>query len=150
MTDTSTNPCRRAPRPTAIVALAALLLAACPQNKPLQVAQATPEPMPAPVKAEAVEIESPLGSYLAGQLARRDNDMDAAAKYFSRTLAEDPDNLDLLRQTFLAVNAEGREAEAMAIARRMIDVRPKDSIGGVAIMVDAIKRGDTAAARSRL
>ena len=150
MIDTPTHSGRLAPRQTAIVALAALLLAACPQNKPPQVAQATPEPMPAPVKAEAVEIESPLGSYLAGQLARRDNDMDAAAKYFSRTLAEDPDNLELLRQAFLAVNAEGREAEAVAIARRMVDVRPKDSIGGVALMVDAIKRGETAAARSRL
>ncbi len=152
MTDTPTHPGRPAPRPTAIVALAALLLAACPQNEPLQVAQATPEPMPmpAPVKAEPVEIESPLGSYLAGQLARRDNDMVAAARYFSRTLAEDPDNLDLLRQAFLAVNAEGREAEAMAIARRMIDVRPKDSIGGGVLMVDAFKRGDTTAARSRL
>ena len=144
------HPGRPAPRPTAIVALAALWLAACPQNKPPQVAQAAPEPMPALVKAEPVEIDSPLGSFLAGQLARRDNDMDAAARYFSRALAEDPDNLDLLRQAFLAINAEGREAEAMAIARRMVDVRPKDSIGGVALMVDAIKRGDTAAARSRL
>ena len=150
MTDTPTHPGCLAPRPTAIVALAALLLAACPQNKPPQVAQATPEPMPAPVKAEPVEIDSPLGSYLAGKLARRDNDMDAAAKYFSQALAEDPDNLDLLRQAFLAVNAEGREVEAMAIARRMVDVRPKDSIGGVALMVDAIKRGDTVAARGRL
>ncbi len=63
MTDTPTHQGRPAPRPTAIVALAALLLAACPQNEPLQVAQATPEPMPmpAPVKAEPVEIESPLG-----------------------------------------------------------------------------------------
>jgi tetratricopeptide (TPR) repeat protein len=144
------RPGRMAPRPTVIVALAALLLAACPQNKPPEVAQATPEAMPAPVKAEAVEIESPLGSYLAGQLARRDNDMDAAAKYFLRTLAEDPDNPDLLHQAFIAVNAKGHEAEAMAIARRMIDVRPKDSIGGVALMVDAFKRGDTTAARSRL
>ena len=93
-TPTPTYPGRLAPRPTVIVALAALLLAACPQNKPPEVAQA----MPAPVKAEAVEIESPLGSYLAGQLARRDNDMDAAAKYFLRTLAEDPDNPDLLHQ----------------------------------------------------
>ena len=150
MTDTPTHPGCLAPRPTAIVALAALLLAACPQNKPPQVAQATPEPMPAPVKAEPVEIDSPLGSYLAGKLARRDNDMDAAAKYFSQALAEDPDNFDLLRQAFLAVNAEGREVEAMAIARRMVDVRPKDSIGGVALMVDAIKRGDTVAARGRL
>ena len=150
MTDTPTHPGCLAPRPTAIVALAALLLAACPQNKPPQVAQATPEPMPAPVKAEPVEIDSPLGSYLAGKLARRDNDMDAAAKYFSQALAEYPDNLDLLRQAFLAVNAEGREVEAMAIARRMVDVRPKDSIGGVALMVDAIKRGDTVAARGRL
>ena len=155
MTDTPTHPGhpgRLAPRPTAIVALAALLLAACPQNEPLQVAQATPEPMPVPVpvKAEPVEIKSPLGSFLAGRLARRDNDMDAAAKYFSQALAEDAENLDLLRQAFLAVNAEGREAEAMAIARRMVDVRPKDSIGSVALMVDAIKRGDSAAARSRL
>ncbi len=150
VTDTPTHPSRLAPRPTAIVVLAALWPAACPQNKPPQVTQAAPEPMPAPVKAAPVEIDSPLGSYLAGQLARRDNDMDAAAKYFSRTLAEDPDNLDLLRQAFLAVNAEGREAEAMAIARHMVDVRPKDSIGGVALMVDAIKRGETAEARSRL
>ncbi len=130
----------------------AVALAACANPGPAEVTQASTELQPTqpPANATRAEIDSPLGSYLAGRLARHDADMVAAARFFSRALAHDLDNVDLLRQTFLAVHADGRAPEAVDLARRLFALKPNESISGLLLAADAIKRGDLEAANGYL
>ncbi len=140
--------------PRVIVALAAVVvLVGCASPGPAPVVQASTsvQPgVPAVATASPSEIRSPLGSYLAGRLAHRENDTAAAVRYLSRALAEDPTNLDLLRQTYLAMHAEGRMLEAVALARRVIDINPESPIAGLVLAIDAMKSGRFGAAKNGL
>ena len=63
--------------------------------------------------------ESMLGDYLAGNFALDTGNIQDAASYFERALAEDPDNIELRRQVFLLDLADGRYDAAIAEARRL-------------------------------
>ncbi len=76
--------------------------------------------------------------------------MGAAADMFSRTLAHDPANPNLLRRTFYLMAVEGRMDEAMDLARRLVEARPDAAIAGIALAVEEAKAGDFAAAEERL
>ena len=140
-------------RRVAIVAAATLWLATCVDAGPAPVMQASMQPQPeppAPDRAAPREIRSPLGSYLAGRLAHHENDTAAAVRYFSRALAEDPENLDLLRQTYLAMHAEGRMLEAVTLARRVVEINPKSPIAALTLAIEAIRTDDFDAAQGYL
>ena len=49
-----------------------------------------------------------LGNYLSGRVARGSHDTSAAAEFYSKALAGDPDNEVILEQTFLLESAAGR------------------------------------------
>lgn len=61
-----------------------------------------------------------IGSFLAGRQARKDGDTSAAASYFSRVLAEDPDNRWIARRSFLLDVSDGQLERAMPLAERVI------------------------------
>ena len=140
--------------PRVIVALAAgIVLVGCvgPGTAPVVHASTSAQPgVPAAATASAAEIRSPLGSYLAGRLAHRENDTAAAVLYLSRALAEDPTNLDLLRQTYLAMHAEGRMLESVALARRVVAINPESPIAGLVLVIDAMRSGRFDAAKKGL
>ncbi len=92
-------------------------------------------------------IDSPLGSYLAGRVARHERDMAAAARYFARALAADPDNVNILRQAYLSLLSEGRMEEAARLAKRVVELRPRAPIAGLTVVIDRVRAGDFEAAR---
>ncbi len=137
---------------TAVLAGSAAWLAACAGSGPTEVAQASSHPQPGPqiAAADPAEVDSPLGSYLAGRLARHDTDMAAAARYFARALDDDPENVELLRETYQATHAGGRMGEAIKLARRLVEASPKEPVAGLTLASEAIRKNDFDAARRRL
>jgi len=97
--------------------------------------------------AGAAELApSPLGHYLAGRHAKTVRDLDAAADLMAFVLATDPDNLDLLRQTYLLTASEGRMAEAAALAERLQAIDGSDGPAALTLALEAIKAGEWARA----
>ncbi len=137
---------------TAVLAGSAAWLAACAGGGPTEVAQASSHPQPGPqiAAADPAEVDSPLGSYLAGRLARRDTDMAAAARYFARALDDDPENVELLRETYQATHAGGRMGEAIKLARELVEASPKEPVAGLTLASEAIRKNDFDAAHRRL
>ena len=65
---------------------------------------------------QTVDNASLAGSFLAAQIAGRDNDDHAAVAFYSRALSLDPENEELKRSLFVALMANGRIPDAIAIA----------------------------------
>ena len=93
---------------------------------------------------------SPYGDYLAGLVAQNHDDLSAAAEFMLRALKADPENLRLLKNAFSLVAAEGRHAEAVRLARRVLAQEPEDSTANLVLTVDALERADLTAARESL
>ena len=81
------------------------------------------------------------GNFLAGRFALNHGDYDAAAADLSRALAANPNDQELLVQTFLACVNAGRP-EAIPLARRL----PNNQIAQLVLGNDAAKSGDWAQA----
>ena len=98
----------------------------------------------------APQIASVYGDYLAGLFANKRQDLDAAADYMAKALAEDPDNAALLRQTFVLMTTQGRMETAASLARRMAETRADHGVAAVLRALEALKTGDPGAARTAL
>ena len=86
-------------------------------------------------------MDTMLGNYLAGRLARNDHDTTAAAQFYSRALAGDPDNELLLEQTFLLVTASADWDRALPLARDLVKHEPTHRIAQFLLGLEAFKRG---------
>lgn len=71
------------------------------------------------------EVDSSFGDYLAGNYALDTGELADAATYFENALAENPDNLDLLRQVYLLTLADGRYDKALEQARQLVELDPE-------------------------
>src|SRR5579863_2757496 len=94
----------------------------------------------------AIPTESAFGSYLDGGIAERDHAYGAAADYLDRALNDDPDNVDLLRRTFLLHLSEGSLQRATELARRLAPLDPHNGLPGLVLLIDQLKSGDVAGA----
>ena len=81
------------------------------------------------------------GDYLAGLIAGNRNDLSGAADHMQRALSYDPENPALLRRTFHLVAADGRMAEARALALKVIQSSPDESVANLVLAVDQVDRG---------
>lgn len=97
-----------------------------------------------PSQAEA------YGSYLAGRLAASEHDMPEAAQLFRQSLAQDPDNPDLLNRALLYTAGAGNVDEAARLADRVIVAAPDDRIARLALAARAIRAHDFAEARNQI
>ena len=105
----------------------------------------------AEVQSDAVPPQnSAFGDYLAGLIAGQGRDLSAAADYMIRALEHDPDNVDLLRRAFALAAADGRHAETLRLARRLIEINPDGATANLVLAVDAVVRDDTEEAALRL
>lgn len=101
--------------------------------------------------AEELQISdsySRLGSYLAGRVAREDKNLSAAAQYYRRALARDPENEEMLAEAFKVQLGAGNMRQAIELARRLVASGNGDY--GFAYLVlgtDAFMRGDYEAAQ---
>ena len=93
---------------------------------------------------------SPLGHYLAGLHAQAERDLDAAASFMAFALADDPDSVELLRNTYLLMASEGRMDEAARLARELEVRRADASTAGLTLALAALKAGNLEEADARL
>lgn len=107
------------------VLLTLSLLSACAAADPTASADLTPA------------IPNPYGDYLAGRFELSHGDFNDAAGDLLKALAADPDDPDLLVQTFLACLNAGRP-EAVPLARRL----PTNQVAQMLLADSAAKSGD--------
>jgi tetratricopeptide (TPR) repeat protein len=93
---------------------------------------------------------SPMGHFLAGRYATDQRDLGAAADLLAVTLAADPGNPELLRDTYLAMVSDGRMAEAADLARRMVAAGIEGTPAELTLALDAAKAGNYPVAREYL
>jgi tetratricopeptide (TPR) repeat protein len=101
---------------------------------------------PAAAASVPADIADPLGNYLAGRHAQHEHNYGAAAEFFGRALAKDPNDYDLLTKTFLFATSEGRMAEAVALADRIHAIDPAAPLSDLVLATAKLKAGDYAAA----
>ena len=90
------------------------------------------------------------GSYLAGLHAQRQHDYGDAADFILEALAADPDEPALRMRAFQLLVGEGRIAEALPLARSIAVDNPGTGLANLALAVDAVGRGEPAAAQAFL
>jgi tetratricopeptide (TPR) repeat protein len=91
---------------------------------------------------ESSEPGTLLGNYLSGRVARGDHDTAAAADFYSRALAEDPNNELILEQAFLLETAAADWPTAIKLARELIKVEPSHRIAQFLLGCEAFKTGN--------
>ena len=84
----------------------------------------------------------PSGSYLAGLHAGNSRDNEAAAEYFFKALEDDPENPVLLQLTFMVLLVDGRVAEALPLAERLIKKSQGRGVVQLTLALDALGRSD--------
>ena len=132
-----------------VAVLAVAAVAGCYDSSEPLVRTAGNAPL-APAESPRTELRSSAGSYLAGRLARNEHDTASAARFFSSALVADPENAQLIRETYMAMHAEGRMAEATQLAERLVEVRPNAPIASLTLALDGMVREDYANARQQL
>jgi tetratricopeptide (TPR) repeat protein len=88
------------------------------------------------------ETRSLLGSYLAGRLARAQNDTPAAARYYGKALQQDPDNDVLVEQAFQMEASEGNWPTVETLARKLVAAQSTHRTARAFLGLAAFKRGN--------
>ncbi|PCI04187.1 MAG: hypothetical protein COB78_07595 [Hyphomicrobiales bacterium] len=89
---------------------------------------------------ETVGNASLAGSFLAAQIAGRDNDDSAAVAFYSRAVSLDPENNELKRNLFVALIANGRISDAITIADAIQGEGNPVFLSRVALGVEALRK----------
>ncbi len=99
----------------------------------------------APEALAAARTDAPTYSnFLSARQAGSELDFKQASRYYEASLADDPDNADILSEAFRYQASSGDIAEAAKLGRRLITVAPNDGLASFArivLMIDAIRRG---------
>ena len=133
-----------------IALMGTALVAACAAEPPSTALLSDARPNAVALAVTSPTIDSAAGSYLAARVARHERDMAAAARYFTRALDADPENVDLLRQTYLSLLADGRWQRARDVAKALVARRPNEPIAALVLVTDDFAHEDYASARDRL
>lgn len=86
--------------------------------------------------------DEPFGEYLAGRHALSSNDYRAAADYYSRALALDPDNVSLNQFTLSVLITDGRFDEAIKVSHKLKDLVEENDISRLMLFFEQIKNND--------
>ena len=152
-----------------VLAAAALVLGACASDRDIiSLAQAGDSPLQvtdSPASAGYAQLDdsgnlvavpaprdrvTPFGDYLIGLSAQRNFDLGTAAEHWRRVLIQDPDNLDLMVQTFRLMTAEGRQDEALRLAEKVIARRGDNAMARLVLAIGKVDRGDWQGAAAQL
>jgi tetratricopeptide (TPR) repeat protein len=87
-------------------------------------------------------MHSLLGSYLAANFARGDNDVSHATTFYRNALALDPDNELLLEQAFQAEASEANWNRAVPLANKLVELDPSHRLAHLVIGLSSFKAGD--------
>jgi tetratricopeptide (TPR) repeat protein len=110
----------------------------------------TGEPAASESELPSFGISSLSGTYLAGRHAGRERDMEAAAAFFSRALARDPDNPVLIERTFIHELSVGNMTRAEELAESVLDVSSDHRMARVVLALRAARDNRHEAARDHL
>ncbi len=99
--------------------------------------QAEPDELPL---NEIIAESSLAGSYLAAQIASKDNDDEAAVAFYRRAVALDPENDELKHALFLALAANGKISEAVEFGRKLPQVGAQGGVIRLVLAVDALRQ----------
>jgi tetratricopeptide (TPR) repeat protein len=83
-----------------------------------------------------------VGSYLAGRLARAENDPDDAAAFYRATLEHDPDNELLLEQAFQLEASRADWSRAFKLANQLAAIQKQHRMAQLALGLNDFKTGD--------
>jgi tetratricopeptide (TPR) repeat protein len=83
-----------------------------------------------------------VGSYLAGRLARAENDPDDAAAFYRATLEHDPDNELLLEQAFQLEASRADWSRAFRLANQLAAIQKQHRMAQLALGLNDFKTGD--------
>src|SRR5258708_7063687 len=128
--------CRR--RMRRFLPLMALLLAGCAQQSGM--------PAASPPDAQSVAFST----YLSARFAAGEHDLPQAARYYSRALANDPDNTSLLSLSFFYSITSGDFDAAGKYAQATVTASPDERSARLALAVIGFKRKDYAEVRKQL
>jgi tetratricopeptide (TPR) repeat protein len=124
-----------------------LLLAAGLGATPAMAAQnAAGGPAPQPSAAAAEHL---FGTYLAGRHAQQTRDFPAAATWFEKAIAADPEASELISRSFLMEATVGHFDRARALAPKALKLKPGDAVAQLVLVIDRLKSGDAAGAVKR-
>lgn len=101
--------------------------------------------MAAPAEArpvDAAELQSPLGSYLAGRIARGENHTHDAVILYQHALTAAPDDPRILERAFLAEATEGNAERAIALATKLIKFEPQHRLACAWLGLAEFKAGN--------
>ena len=127
-----------------------------PKQKTLRAARNTLASMTSAIALFAVAMpasvsaESSTGAYLAARHASSLNDYDSAATYFTRALAREPENQELMEQAVLFKVAAGRIKDSAPIARQLVEKNPDHRIAQLVLVAEHMHEGEYAKASDRL
>jgi tetratricopeptide (TPR) repeat protein len=110
----------------------------------------SPSTATAPATAAIVAVPSHLGSYMAGRVARSQNDVAAAATYYNAALARDPENDILVEQAFLTRVTEGDWTGAAPLAERLVKMQPGHRMAQAFMGLSEFKKSNFSEADDRL
>lgn len=82
------------------------------------------------------------GPYLAARNAQIENDFQAAARYFSLALTQDPTNEDLMESALLALVGQGDIERAVAVSRRLSALDSSSQVANMVLLAEAVKAED--------
>ena len=82
-----------------------------------------------------------VGSYLAGRVARGQNETGNAAAFYRSALDRDPGNDMLLEQAFQMEAMEGAGPRTIELARRLVEIDPQHRTALFFLGIDAFKSG---------
>ena len=102
------------------------------------------------LKRGEVDFEKPYGDYLAGRYAKARRDSASAADFYATALAKDPDNVPLMRRTFLLMLVEGRMERALDLGSQIYEKSPRDREVPLLLALHRMKKSEYAAARRLL
>ncbi|MEM9591938.1 MAG: tetratricopeptide repeat protein, partial [Pseudomonadota bacterium] len=83
-----------------------------------------------------------LGSYLAGRVARHNQDTEAAAEFYTKALAADPNNEAILEQAFMLEARAGHWERANDLAADLVKVKPNHRFAQFLLAINDFNRGD--------
>jgi tetratricopeptide (TPR) repeat protein len=88
---------------------------------------------------DAATSTSLLGGYLAGRVARSQNDTASAAAFYGQALEREPQDDLLMEQALLMQMSEGNWPRAIELSRKLTESQPTHRLGSTLLAVAAFK-----------
>lgn len=82
------------------------------------------------------------GAYLAGTLARKNQEYDLTSRYYERALAQNPNNQKMKIKVYLLKALQGQFEDMMPLISEMVELRQPELLADYMAAVLAIKKGE--------